>query len=133
MHPHVPSDVDVFHFLALTTPDIVDDVKVLEVATDVVCEIDSMGWVAARCSPVCGMTLQGLHSCQTQTVEIPIDSILVHWSVALQGNPLKRGQLAILVSPRHHKGPGCARLGLHITVSRVAVAVTLVKFVDATF
>lgn len=65
MYAHVPADVDVFHFHALPGPDKIDDVEVLEVATDVVSEIDAMGWVAACCSPVSGMTLQRPHSCKT--------------------------------------------------------------------
>ena len=133
MHAHVPADVNVFHFPALARPKKVNNVEVFEVATHVVSEINSMGWVAARCTPVSGMTLQGLHSCQAQPVEIPVDSVLVHRSVVLEGNLQKSVQLTIHVSPRHHKGPGCTRLGLQVTVSRVAVAVTVVKFVDATF
>ena len=58
MHTHVPTDVDVFHFIALSGPKKVDDVEVFEVATYVVSVIDTMGWVATRCSPVSGMTLQ---------------------------------------------------------------------------
>lgn len=58
MHAHVPPDVDVFHFIALSGPKKVDDVEVFEVATYVVSVIDTMGWVAACCSPVSGITLQ---------------------------------------------------------------------------
>ena len=86
MYSHVPADVDVFHFIALASPKKIDDVEVLEVATDVVFEIDAMGWVAARCSPMSGVTLQRLHSCQTQAVEIPVEGVLVHWSVELKGS-----------------------------------------------
>ena len=86
MDAHVSADIHVFHFHALASPQKIDDVEVLEVATDVVSEIDAMGWVAARCSPVSGVTLQRLHSCQTQSVEIPVEGVLVHWSVVLKGN-----------------------------------------------
>jgi len=47
MHAHVPADVDVFHLHALARPGKINDVEVLEVATDVVFEIDTIGWVAA--------------------------------------------------------------------------------------
>ena len=62
----VASDVDVFHSLARRTPpQKVDNVKVFEVAAEVVCEIDAMGRIAACCSPVGGVDLQRPHSLQT--------------------------------------------------------------------
>ena len=48
----VSSDVDVFHFLALSISKVIDDVEVLEVSTDVVCEIYAVSRIAACCSPV---------------------------------------------------------------------------------
>ena len=44
-------DVDVFHFLALAFSNEIKDVKVLEISTELVSEIDAVGWVAACCSP----------------------------------------------------------------------------------
>ena len=131
MHSHVPADVDVFHFHALAWPNKIDDVEVLEVASDVVSEINTIGWVAASWSPVSGMTLQGPHSCQAQAVQIPILGVLVHWSVALKGNRAERWKRTMPVSPRHHQCPRCTRLGLHITVNRVTVTSIVVKFVHA--
>ena len=57
MDADVAADVDVFHFLALIITEEVDDVEILEGATDVVSEIDSMSRVAACCSPVGGVIL----------------------------------------------------------------------------
>ena len=61
----VAPDVDVFHSLARGPPQEIDDVKVFEVSTEVVSEIDAVGWVAACCSPVGGVDLQWFHSRQT--------------------------------------------------------------------
>ena len=85
MNANVPTDVHVLHFLTLGHTKIINDVEILEVAADVVCEIDAMGWEAARCSPMSGVTLQRPHSCQTQAVQIPVMGILVYWSVILKG------------------------------------------------
>ena len=85
MNANVPTDVHVLHFLALAHTKIINDVEILEVASDVVCEIDAMGWEATRCSPVIGVTLQRPHSCQTQAVQIPVMGIFVDWSVILKG------------------------------------------------
>ena len=49
---YVSPDVDVFHFLALASPNIINDFEVLEVSTEVVSEIDAVGRIAACCSPV---------------------------------------------------------------------------------
>ena len=65
MRPHVSTDVDEIHFLALAFANIVKDVEVLEVSTEVVSEIDAVSRVAACCSPVSGVSLQGSHSRQT--------------------------------------------------------------------
>ena len=54
---YVSPDVDVFHFLALASPNIIDDVEVLEISTEVVSEIDAVGRIAACCSPVGGVSL----------------------------------------------------------------------------
>ena len=55
---YVSPDVDVFHFLALASPNIIDDVEVLEISTEVVSEIDAVGRIAACCSPVGRASLQ---------------------------------------------------------------------------
>ena len=62
---HVSPDVDLFHFLALASPNILDDVEVLEVSTEVVSEIDAVGRIVACCSPVGRVSLQWSHSGQT--------------------------------------------------------------------
>ena len=64
MNTNVPTDVYVIHFLTLARIKKINDVEVLEVAADVVSEIDAMVWEAARCSPMSGVTLQGPESKQ---------------------------------------------------------------------
>ena len=93
--PDVSADVNVFNFFAFVANKVIHNVEVLEVSTDVISEIDAVGRVAACCSPVSGVTLQGLHSCQTQAVQIPVLCVLVHWRVVLERNLSKSGQLTI--------------------------------------
>ena len=133
MHAYMSSDVDVLHFLALASTKVINDVEVLEVSTDVVSEIHAVNRVAARCSPVGGMSLQGFHSRQTQAVHVPVLSVLVHWGVGLKGGLLKRGKFTIFVTPRYDQGPCSTGLRLQITVSWETVSTVVVKFVDATF
>ena len=54
---HESPDVDVFHSLTLASPNIINDVKVLEISTEVVSKIDAVGRIAACCSPVGGVSL----------------------------------------------------------------------------
>ena len=56
----VPSDIHIFYPLTLACFRAIDNVEVFEVATEVVCEIDAIGLVAACCSPVGGVDLQSL-------------------------------------------------------------------------
>ena len=125
--------VDVFNFLAFAPTNVIHNVEVFEVSTNVICEIDAVGRVAACSSPVSGVTLQGLHSCQTQAVQFPVLCVLVHWSVVLERDLPKSGQVTIQSTPGYDKGPGSARLGLEITVGWVAVSAIIVKSVDTTF
>ena len=112
MHANMSSDIDVFHFLALPSSKEINYVEVLEVSTNVISQIDAVGRVTACCSPVSGVTLQGLHSCQAQAVQIPVLGVLVHWSVVLEGSQVERGKLSIGVTPRHHQGPCRSELSL---------------------
>ena len=57
MRTHVSPDVDVFHFLTRAWSKEIYDVEVFEISSKVVSEIDSVGWIAACCSPVGGVTL----------------------------------------------------------------------------
>ena len=132
-HAFVSSDVNIFHFLALVPAKVIDDVKVLEVTTNVVSEVHAVSRVAARCSPVGGMSLQGFHSRQTQAVQAPVLSVLVHWCVVLEGSVSKSGKRAIFVTPRHDQGPCSIWLRLQITVGWKTVSTVVVKCVDATF
>ena len=52
MHANVPTDIHKLRLLALTRPNKVDYIKVLEVTADIVCKINAMGRVAACCSPM---------------------------------------------------------------------------------
>ena len=56
VRPIVPSDIHIFYPLTGSTKEI-DDVEVFEVSTEVISEIDAVGWVAA-CVPVGGVDLQ---------------------------------------------------------------------------
>ena len=112
----VSSDVNVFHFLALAYTKKIDDVEVLEVSTNVVSKIHAVSWVATRCSPVGGMSLQRFHLHQTQAVYVPVLSVLVHWGVLFKGGVLKSGKRAIFVTPGHDQGPYSTGLRLQITV-----------------
>ena len=55
-------DVDVFDFLALVPPKVIDDVEVFKSSANVIDKIHAESWVTACCSPVSGVTLQGSHS-----------------------------------------------------------------------
>ena len=133
VHARVSTNIDVFHFLALVYSNKINDVEVLEISTHVISEIDAILREAACCSPVGGVNLQKLHSCQTQPVLFPVLGVFVHWRVVLEGNVGKRGKSAIQSAPRHHQGPAGTRLRLHVTVSWVTISTFVVKFVYATF
>ena len=62
---YIAPDVNVFHSLTRAPPMEVDDIKVFEVSSEVVSEIDAMSRIAACCSPMGGVSLQGSHSLQT--------------------------------------------------------------------
>ena len=102
MHSDVSSDVDVFHFLALPSSKEINYVEVLKTSTNVIFEIDAVGRVTACCSPVSGVTLQGLHSCQAQAVQIPVLGVLVHWGVVLEWGPLEHKKFAMEIAHRQH-------------------------------
>ena len=57
MGTHVSPDVDVFHFLTRICSMEIYDIEVFEVSSEVVSEVDAVGWVAACCSPVGGVSL----------------------------------------------------------------------------
>ena len=102
MNAQVSTDVDVFHFLTLAFFTVIDNVEVLEVSTDIICEIDAINRVAACCSPMGGVILQRLHSCQTQAVKIPVVGVFIHWSVGLERGRLKNGKFAMRIAEGHH-------------------------------
>ena len=95
MHANVSSDVDLFHFLTLPSPKEINHLEVLEVSTNVIFEINAVCWITACCSSVCGVTLQGRHSCQAQAVQIPVLGVLVHWSVVLEGSQVERSSFRL--------------------------------------
>ena len=130
---HVSPGVDVFHSLALASPNIIDDVEVLEISTQVVSEIDAVGRIAACCSPVGGVSLQWSHSGQTQSVLIPVLGVLIHWRVYLEGNFAEFWKTSISRAPWHHQSPCGAWLRLQVTVNCVTVSIGIVKLVDAIF
>jgi len=95
MDTNVPTNVDEFHFFALFVPKEIDDVEILEVSTHVVSEVNAIFRVATGRSPVGGVVLQRLHSCQTQAIKIPILGVLVYWIVVLEGSRIENGKFAI--------------------------------------
>ena len=130
---HVSPDVDVFHFFAQASPNIINDFEVLEVSTEVVSKIDAVGRIAACCSPMGGVSLQWSHSGQTQSVLIPVLGLLVHWSVYLEGSAAEFWKTSISRAPWHHQSPCGAWLRLQVTVNCVTVSIGIVKLVDAIF
>ena len=133
MEAPVSPDVDVFHLLTRTFTFKIKDVKVLEVSTEVVSEIDAVGRVAACSSPVGRVVLQGFSSDQIQAVEIPVQGVLVHWIVVPERILEKRGKLAISNTPRHDQCPCSTGLRCQITVSWVTVSFIVIKPVHAAF
>ena len=132
MSANVTPDVHVFHLLARSRPNEVNDVEVLKVTTNVVCEIDTMAWVAAGCSPVSGVGCKGPYSLQTQAVHKPVMGILVDWSVILERSLSELRKPTIDVSPGHHQGPCCTWLRLEVAVRGITVATIVEKPVNAT-
>ena len=86
------SDVDKLYFLTLPRSNVIDNVEIFEVSSNIISKIHTVGWVTACCSPVSGVTLQGSHSCQTQAVQVPVVRVLVHWRVHAECNRLGMGQ-----------------------------------------
>lgn len=132
MYAEVPADVDVLHLLALATPKKVDDVEILKVASNVVCEIDAMAWVAAGCSPMSRVSCKRLYSTETQAVDIPVLSIFVDWSVKLKRSLGELGQTPKLLTVGHHQGPRSTRLGREVTVDWIAIAIVVIEAVNTT-
>ena len=64
-----------------------------------------------------GISLQGFYSRQTEAVQDPVLSVLVHWGVRLERGIPKSGKRAICLTPGHDQGPCNTRLRLQITVS----------------
>ena len=99
MEAPISPDVDVVNLLARASTHKIKNVKVFEVASEVVSEIDAEGRVVACCSPVGRVILQGFSSDQIQAVEIPVQGVLVHWIVVPERILEKRGKLAISNTP----------------------------------
>jgi len=99
MEALMSSDVDVVNLLARASTHKIKDVKVFEVAAEVVSEIDAEGRVVACCSPVGRVSLKGFGSDQIQAVYIPVQGILVHWCVVLERKTAKLVKPAIGNTP----------------------------------
>ena len=99
MEAPISPDVDVVNLLARANTHKIKDVKVFEVAAEVVSEIDAEGRVAACCSPVGRVSSQRFHSGQIQAVYIPIQEVLVQWCVVLERKTTKLEKLAISNTP----------------------------------
>lgn len=131
MDANVSPDVHEFDLLAYARPQEVNDVEIFKVTTDVICKINTVAWVAAGCSPVSGVGLEGPHSLQTQAVHIPVMGVLVDWSVIHKRSCFELRKPSKDVSPRHHQGPCCTRLGLEVTVGWKTFTMVVIKLVNA--
>ena len=132
VHTLVTSDADKLYLLTSPRSNVIDNVEIFEVSSDVISKIHTMGWVTACCSPVSGVTLQGFHSWQTQPVQLPVLGVLVHWRVHVEWSSLERGKGTMRMAPRHHQGPSSAALWLKITISRKTLAIGVIQFVHTT-
>ena len=99
MESSISPDVDVVNLLARASTHKIKNVKVFEVAAEVVSEIDAEGRVVACCSPVGRVSLKGFSSDQIQAVYIPVQEILVQWCVVLERKTAKRVKHAIGNTP----------------------------------
>ena len=99
MEASISPDVDVVNLLARAITRKIKDVKVFEVAAEVVSEIDAEGRVVACCSPVGRVSLKGFSSDQIQAVYFPVQEILVQWCVVLERKTAKRVKHAIGNTP----------------------------------
>ena len=132
VHSLVFSDADKLYLLTLACSKVIDNVEIFEVSSDVISKIHTVGWVTACCSPVSGVTLQGFHSCQTQTVQLPVLRVLVHWRVCVEWSFLELGKGKMRMAPRHHQGPSSTRLWLKIAIGWKTVATGVIQFVHTT-
>ena len=99
MEAPISPDVDVVNLLARAITHKIKDVKVFEVAAEVVSEIDAEGRVVACCSPVGRVSLKGFSSDQIQAVYIPVQEVLVQWCVVLERKTAKLVKHAIGNTP----------------------------------
>ena len=132
VHSVVSSDVDKLYFLTLPRSNVIDNVEILEVSSNIISKIHTVGWVTACCSPVSGVTLQGSHSCQTQAVQVPVLRVLVHWRVLAEWGSPEWGKGTMRMAPRHHQGPRSAAFWLKIAISWKTVAIGIKQFVYIT-
>ena len=110
VHSLVSSDADKLYLLTLPRSNVIDNVEIFEVSSNVISKIHTVGWETACCSPVSRVTLQGFHSCQTQTVHLPVLGVLVHWRVHAEWSTPEWSKGTMRLAPRHHQGPSSAAL-----------------------
>ena len=110
VHSLVSSDADKLYLLTLPRSNVIDNVEIFEVSSNVISKIHTVGWETACCSPVSGVTLQGFHSCQIQPVQIPVLGVLIHWRVHAEWSTPEWSKGTMRLAPRHHQGPSSAAL-----------------------
>ena len=132
VHSLVISDADKLCFLSLAFSNVIDNVEIFEVSSNVISKIHTVSWVIACCSPVSGVTLQGFHSCQTQAVQLPVLCVLVHWRVHFEWSIPEWGTRTMRLAPRHHQGSSSAGLWMKIAISWKTVAIGVIQFVHIT-
>ena len=132
VHSLVSSDADKLYLLTLPRSNVIDNVEIFEVSSNVISKIHTVGWETACCSPVSRVTLQGFHSCQTQAVQLPVLGVLIHWRVLAEWSSPEWGKGTMRMAPRHHQGPSSAGLWLKIAISWKTVAIGVKQFVYIT-
>ena len=82
------TDIHILHWKALAITKKCRDVKVAELASDVISVIDCFLEVlkagpveAAGCAPVCGTAAEGFHSSQSLAIRVPVWCVVVYWCV----------------------------------------------------
>ncbi len=127
------TNIDVIHRFALTATKKAHDVKVAELASEVIPVINLLfhDVKAAGCSPVCGSAAEAFHSSHSLTVDVPVWGVVVDWCVLHKRLASKLRQIFIFQVPGHDYGPGRSRLGWEITVCHVSLILIIKKPVEA--
>lgn len=103
------TNIHVIHWLILTVTKIYHDIKVAELASEVISVINLFHFVkgslhfikAVGCSPICRVAAGAFHSSQSLAIRVPIWSLVVDWCVLRKSLALKLRQIFIFSVPGH--------------------------------